>query len=54
MKRNLEIVPISNVDQLLEHALVEKLTPIEWMEPAEVESVAGGKGDEEHGGLVTH
>jgi len=33
VKEALEIVPVSTVDEVLEHALTEKLTPIEWVEP---------------------
>ncbi|MEL6380099.1 MAG: endopeptidase La [Pseudomonadota bacterium] len=36
VKEALEIVPVSTVDEVLSHALVDKLTPIEWVEPAAV------------------
>ncbi|MEO1674462.1 MAG: endopeptidase La [Pseudomonadota bacterium] len=36
VKEALEIVPVSTVDEVLAHALVGKLTPIEWVEPAAV------------------
>ena len=54
VKRGLTIVPVSSVDQVLEHALTAPLTPIEWVEPEDgvaavpVES-SGGKV-----GVVTH
>ncbi|MEP5780935.1 MAG: endopeptidase La, partial [Hyphomicrobiales bacterium] len=33
IKGGLEIVPVSMMDEVLEHALLEKLEPIEWTEP---------------------
>lgn len=33
IKSGLEIVPVSKMDDVLAHALLEKLTPIEWIEP---------------------
>ena len=54
VKRGLEIIPTENVDEVLEHALVEKLAPIEWLESEEVDAVAAGSGEGEHGGVVTH
>jgi ATP-dependent Lon protease len=35
VKNGLEIVPVSRVEQVLEHALVSKPEPIEWDEAAE-------------------
>jgi ATP-dependent Lon protease len=35
VKNSLEIVPVSRVEQVLEHALVSKPEPIEWDEAAE-------------------
>jgi ATP-dependent Lon protease len=32
VKAGLEIIPVSNIDQVLAHALVGPLTPIEWLE----------------------
>ncbi|MHB8286274.1 MAG: S16 family serine protease, partial [Caulobacteraceae bacterium] len=32
VKSGLEIIPVSNIDQVLAHALVGPLTPIEWLE----------------------
>ena len=32
VKKGLEIVPVSTVEQVLQHALVRELTPIEWSE----------------------
>ncbi len=36
VKEGLEIVPVSHVDQVLEHALLEMPTPIEWSEADEL------------------
>lgn len=33
IKSGLEIVPVSKMDDVLAHALLEKLVPIEWIEP---------------------
>ena len=38
VKTALEIVPVATVDEVLAHALVDKLTPIEWIEPVAVTS----------------
>ena len=39
IKRNLEIVPVSVVEEVLEHALPETMTPIEWNPEDSVDSV---------------
>jgi ATP-dependent Lon protease len=56
VKSGLTIVPVSNVDELLKHALVAPLAPIEWSEdavpaapPAVIPPAEG-----ERPGLVTH
>ena len=58
VKRSLEVIPVSAVDNILEHALTAPLTPIEWAEPAEgVAAVPGDRtGDRTGGevGVVTH
>jgi ATP-dependent Lon protease len=57
IKRGLEIVPVSVVDEVLERALTAPLTPIEWDEDDEIEAdrIASGKAeDEEVGGVVKH
>ncbi|TVR98625.1 MAG: endopeptidase La [Rhodospirillales bacterium] len=57
IKRAIEIVPVSTVDEVLSHALVSKLSPIEWDESAELEAaaVAASRVDEDEvGGVVTH
>ncbi len=53
VKRGLEIIPASTVDEVLEHALVEPLEPIEW--PGDpVESLSEVSSDKEVEGVVTH
>ncbi len=53
VKRGLHIIPVSSVDEVLKNALAGPLTPIEWIEPADVEPVAAtGKADDR--GIVTH
>ena len=54
VKRGLEIVPTNTIDEVLQHALVEKLTPIEWLEPEDVEPVPAATTGGERGGVVTH
>jgi len=45
VKSGLEIIPVSRVGEVLEHALLRKLTPIEWVEPvATTASVEAGEG----------
>jgi ATP-dependent Lon protease len=52
VKRGLEIIPVSVVDEVLDKALVRKLVPIEW---TEVEPVApSSKPGEDVSGVVTH
>jgi len=33
VKSGLEIIPVGQADEVLRHALVKPLTPIEWIEP---------------------
>jgi len=40
VKRGLKIIPVSTVDEVLEIALVQPLTPIEWTEPEDDDKVA--------------
>jgi ATP-dependent Lon protease len=51
VKRGLEIVPVSTVDEVLDRALVRKLVPIEW---TEVDPVATSEKGDDVGGVVTH
>jgi len=52
VKRGLKILPMNSVDDVLRTALTRALTPIEWVEPAEVEAVKPQAGTEH--GVVTH
>ena len=53
VKEGLEIIPVSTVDEVLDHALTQKLVPIEWQE--EVDGVAGVEAsDKDVSGVVTH
>jgi len=53
VKKNLEIIPIASVDELLKHALTKELVPIEWNEEDEkAKQPAKGKDGEE--AVVTH
>jgi len=56
VKRGLEIIPVSVVDEVLEHALVSSLTPIEWDEEDEqqAENLAKASGDDDVEGVVKH
>jgi ATP-dependent Lon protease len=54
VKRGLKIIATASVDEVLEHALVEKPTPIAWIESEQVESVPATPEKDEHSGVVTH
>jgi ATP-dependent Lon protease len=55
VKRKMEIVPVSDCDEVLARALVKELTPIEWNESDEdVPATRTPKGDDEHSGVLTH
>jgi len=56
VKKGLEIVPVSTVDEVLERALSQPLTPIEWTEEdeAEASALASRQGDDASGDLVKH
>ncbi|MBX6321439.1 MAG: endopeptidase La [Rhodospirillaceae bacterium] len=51
VKRNLTIVPVATVDQVIKNALVRQPTPLEWIEPVEVDQVSGKTEDRS---LLTH
>jgi ATP-dependent Lon protease len=53
VKRGMKIIPIGSVDDVLRTALTKPLTPIEWVEPPEVEAVKPQPGGTEHG-VLTH
>ncbi|MEM9015019.1 MAG: endopeptidase La [Pseudomonadota bacterium] len=51
VKEGLKIIPVATVDEVLAHALSQKLTPIEWTEPVD----AGGAPDSDAPDpVVTH
>ena len=52
VKRELEIVPVTMVDEVLEHALALPLVPIEWEE--DDKPPVPPSGDGKHTGVVTH
>ena len=58
VKKVLEIVPVTTVDEVLSHALVSAVTPVEWdEEQAELDARAlasGNSDDDDVGGVVTH
>ncbi len=57
IKRNLEIVPVTSVEEVLEYALVNPLVPIEWKnEEEDRAAVTAGQNDSdgEHTGLLKH
>ncbi len=56
VKRGLEIVPVSTVDEVLKRALIAELTPIEWDEDEALKRapVAAQADEDDVGGLVTH
>ena len=57
IKRSLEIVPVTSVEEVLEYALVNPLVPIEWKNEEEDRAgVTAGQndGDGEHTGLLKH
>ncbi|MCI5045490.1 MAG: endopeptidase La [Aquisalinus sp.] len=52
---SLEVIPVTTVDEVLQHALTGELTPIEWNEEEELlkaAAAAGGKDDP--GSVMTH
>jgi ATP-dependent Lon protease len=53
VKKGLEIVPVGTVDELLKHALVKPLTPIEWDEEQAVPASKPAAGDQQRP-EVTH
>jgi len=52
VKNDLEIVPVSRMDEVLKHALVSQLSPIKWKEPEIAPKV--GVPEDDHPGLVAH
>jgi ATP-dependent Lon protease len=54
VKNGLEIVPVSRMDQVLEHALVRRPVPIEWDEATAAQTPAVSNSDDESKGIVAH
>ncbi len=55
VKRGMEIIPVSHVDEVLSHALVNPLVPIEWEEDVDDVGVKSKDGEESDiGGVTTH
>jgi len=58
VKRGMTLIPVAHVDEVLMHALVRPLTPIEWEDDeigaATIKPVAVPEGEEDRGGVVTH
>jgi ATP-dependent Lon protease len=54
VKKGLEIVPVATVDELLKHALVEPLKPIEWEEEQPVAAAAKPAAGDEQRPEITH
>ena len=54
VKKGLKIIPVSHVSAVLEHALAESLTPIEWNEDEMDTGLSKNDGEDEHGGVLTH
>jgi ATP-dependent Lon protease len=52
--RGLEIIPSHSVEEILRHALVRELTPIEWVDPSEVEAARSAQEKDSRGGVITH
>ncbi|WP_193370537.1 endopeptidase La [Pelagibius marinus] len=55
VKRKMDIVPVSNCDEVLARALVNELTPIEWNESDEdVQTTRAPQGEDAPPGVLTH
>jgi len=54
VKKGLKIIPVARVEEVLEHALVEPLTPIEWEEDAIDATVASASDDGDVNEVITH
>jgi ATP-dependent Lon protease len=55
VKNGLEIVPVSRMEQVLQHALVRQPVPIEWDESEEVKSApANSSADDDGTAVVSH
>ena len=54
MKKGMEIVPVSTVDEVLAHALVSAPQPVDWDEGDEVEPVATESAENEAESVIRH
>ncbi|UKJ72966.1 endopeptidase La [Azospirillum brasilense] len=54
VKRGLEIIPVSTVDDVLKNALVRELEPIEWKEPEAVEPAVAKPQPDGGGEVLRH
>jgi ATP-dependent Lon protease len=55
VKEGIEIIPVSIVDEVLKHALIDELVPIEWTEEKTLKaSISGPTEDEDVSGQLTH
>jgi ATP-dependent Lon protease len=54
IKGGLEIVPVSRMDEVLEHALIRKPEAIAWDEAAEAANAKPVKGDEDASSVIAH
>ncbi len=55
VKEGLEIIPVTVVDEVLSHALVSELTPVEWSDDTPLAAPLAGGGDvDELGDQITH
>ena len=54
VKNNLEIVPVSRMDEVLRHALVRQPVPIVWEEDAKSIGTPAVPADDEASGLIAH
>jgi ATP-dependent Lon protease len=54
VKRGLTIIPMGSVDELLRHALVKPLVPIEGTEESQVQPVLPAQSEEQRAGVITH
>ena len=53
VKRGMEIVPVSTVDEVIANALTIAPVPIEWSDPTD-DKVASTSGKDDASGVITH
>ena len=54
VKNGLEIVPVSRMDEVLQHALVRQPVAIEWDEEKEAAAAAKARREDDAAGVVAH